>query len=68
MEKVMLAFEYEPLILSLEPKTSNQEEDKGNNDGVRPLRIRMIEEELGDLRGGRDNPQRGVNDKTYVSE
>jgi len=38
MEKVMLAFEYEPLVLSLKLKTSNEEEDKGNNDGVGPLK------------------------------
>ncbi len=68
MEKVMLTFEYEPLVLSLELKTSNEEEDKGNNDGVGPLKIRTIEEELGDLRGGRDSPKREVGDKTYVSE
>ncbi len=36
MEKVMVAFEYEPLVLSLELKTSNEKEDKGNNDGVGP--------------------------------
>ncbi len=36
MEKVMLAFEYEPLVLSPKLKTSNEKEDKGNNDGVGP--------------------------------
>jgi len=51
MEKVMLAFEYEPLVLSLKLKTSNEEEDKGNNDGVGPLKIRTIEEEGIALKG-----------------
>jgi hypothetical protein len=64
----MPTFEYEPLVLSLEPKTWDEEEDKRYNDGVGPLRIRTIEEELGDLRGGRDSPKREVGDKTYVSE
>jgi hypothetical protein len=36
MEKVMPSFEYEPLILFLEPKTSNEEENKGNTDGAGP--------------------------------
>jgi len=34
MEKVMPAFEYEPLVLSPKPKTSNEEENKGDIDGV----------------------------------
>ncbi len=29
MEKVMPSFEYEPLVLFLEPKTLDEEEDKG---------------------------------------
>jgi len=28
----------------------------------------MIEEELGDLKGGRDSPKKEVGDKTYVLE
>jgi len=31
MEKVMPTFEYEPLVLSLEPKTSYEEENRKNN-------------------------------------
>ncbi len=34
MEKVMLTFKYEPLILSLEPKTSYEEKDRENNNGA----------------------------------
>ncbi len=36
MEKVMPSFEYEPLILSLEPKTANEDENKGDTNGARP--------------------------------
>jgi len=66
MEKVMSAFDYEPLILSQEPKTSDEEEDGGNNDGVGPLRIRTKKEELGHLKGGKDSPKREVGDKTCI--
>jgi hypothetical protein len=47
MEKVMLAFEYEPLVLSPDFETSDEKEDKGDTSGARPLVIRTIEEELG---------------------
>jgi hypothetical protein len=56
MEKIIPSFKYEPLILSLELETSN-EEDKGDIDGVRPLGTKILEE-LGNLRGGKDNPKR----------
>jgi hypothetical protein len=36
MEKVMPSFEYEHLIISPKPKTSNEEKRKGNIDGARP--------------------------------
>jgi hypothetical protein len=54
MEKVMPSFEYEPLILSPKPKISNEEENKGDTYGARPLGTRLLEE-LGDLRGGKDS-------------
>jgi hypothetical protein len=44
MEKVMPSFEYEPLILSLEPKTSNVERDKRDTNGVGPSGTRVEEE------------------------
>jgi hypothetical protein len=53
----MLPFEYELLILSLEPKTSNEEENKGDIDGVGPSSIRVPKEPR-DLRGGKDSPKR----------
>jgi hypothetical protein len=34
MEKFMPSFEYELLLLSPEPKTSDEEKDKENTDGV----------------------------------
>ncbi len=36
MEKVMLAFEYEPLVFSLEPKTLDEKKDKGDTSGAGP--------------------------------
>jgi hypothetical protein len=36
MEKVKPSFEYEPLVLSLEPETLNEEQDKMNTDGAKP--------------------------------
>ncbi len=39
MERVMLSFEYEPLVFFQEPKNSNEEEDKTNTNGVGPLGI-----------------------------
>jgi hypothetical protein len=44
MEKVMPLFEYEALILSPEPKTLNEEEDKGDTYGIGPLGTRIVEE------------------------
>jgi hypothetical protein len=46
MEKIMPSFEYEPLVLFLKPKTSNEEKDKGNIDGAGPLSTKIIQEEL----------------------
>jgi len=57
MEKVMPLFEYEPLVMSLEQKTSYEEEDKRDIDGVRPSGI-GVQEEPKDLRGGKDSPKR----------
>jgi hypothetical protein len=59
MEKIMLPFEYEPLILYLKLETSNEEEDKGDIDGVGPSSIRVAKEP-GDLRGGKDSLEREV--------
>jgi len=59
VEKVMPSFEYEPSVLSLELETLNEEEDKGDIDGARPLGTRVIKE-LGILRGGKDSPKREV--------
>ncbi len=40
MEKVIPSFQYEPLVLIQKPKTSNEEEDRGNIDGAKPLSTR----------------------------
>ncbi len=53
----MPSFEYEPLILSPKLETSYEEEDKGDIDGARPSNIKVVEQ-VGDLRGGKDNPKK----------
>jgi hypothetical protein len=67
MEKDIPSFEYEPSILSLEPKTSNEEKNKGNIDGAGLSSTRIEKEEPRDLRGGKDSLQRQANGKTYVA-
>jgi hypothetical protein len=57
MEKVMPSFEYEPLVLSLEPNILDEEEDRVDTNGARPLGPRVAKEP-GDLKGGKDNPER----------
>jgi len=44
MEKNMPSFEYEPLVLSRESKTSNEEEDRGDIDEARPSSTRVVKE------------------------
>ncbi len=62
----MPTFEYEPLVLSLEPKTSNEEENKGDIDGVGPSSIRTTKEEPVDLRGGKESSNREAISKTCI--
>ncbi len=42
MEKVMPSFEYDPLVLFLEPETIDEKEYIGDIDGARPLGTRPI--------------------------
>jgi len=42
-ERIMPSFEYEPLVLSLEPKTSNEEKDRRDTDGARPPGTKVVE-------------------------
>ncbi len=56
----MPEFEYEPLIFSLEPETSYEEEDRGDINGVGPLGTRTTEKELGDFKGGKESPNKEV--------
>jgi hypothetical protein len=60
MQKVIPSFQYEPLVLTPKPKTSYEEKEKGNIDGVRPSMTRTKMEELIDLRGRRDSSQKGI--------
>jgi hypothetical protein len=57
MEKVMPSFEYEPLVLSLESKTSDDKEDRGDTYGASSSGTRVVEE-LGDVIGGKDSLDR----------
>ncbi len=62
----MLTFEYEPLVFSLEPKTLDEEKNKGYTSGAGSLGTRTIEEELGDLKGRKESPNREAISKTYA--
>jgi hypothetical protein len=46
----------------------DEEEDRGDISGARPSTIRTPEEELGDLRRGKESPNSKVAGKTYASE
>jgi hypothetical protein len=59
MERVMPSFEYEPLVLSPELETSNEEKDRGDTYGVGLSSTKVIEQLRG-LRGGKDSPEREV--------
>jgi hypothetical protein len=63
MENVMPPFEYEPLVLSLELETLDEEEGKGDTYVVGPLAMRVAEEP-GDLKGGKDSLEREVVEQT----
>ncbi len=60
MEKFIPFFQYESLILILESKTSNEEEERGQTDGARPSDTEIAEEELTNLRKERDNSHEEV--------
>ncbi len=68
MEKVIPLFQYEPLVLTPKPKTSNEEEERRQINGVGPSKTRTVEEELADLRGGRDSSQKKVGGMKNVLE
>jgi hypothetical protein len=58
MENVIPSFQYEPLIFSSELETSNEEEDRGNTNGVKPLGTKTKKEELAYFEGGKDSSQK----------
>ncbi len=66
MKKVISSFQYEPLILTLESKTSDEEEKRGNTNGVGPSCIRTKKGVPSNFKGGKDNAQREVGDMTYA--
>jgi hypothetical protein len=53
----MPSFEYGPLVLSPEPETLDEEENRGDTYGARPSGIGILEE-LGDLKGGKDSHEK----------
>ncbi len=55
MEKVIPSFQYEPLVLIPKPETSNEEEKRRHTNGARPSWTIIGEEELTNLKGGRDS-------------
>jgi hypothetical protein len=63
MEIVMPFFEYGPLVLSLELKTSYEEENKGGTFGLGPLSTKVLERP-GNLGGGKDNPEKEAVEET----
>ncbi len=60
MEKVLPSFQYEPLDFIPEPKTLDEEKEKGNTDGVGPSGTRTKKEEPIDLKEGRIVPRKGL--------
>ncbi len=66
MEKVIPLFQYEPLVLIPKSETLDEEEEKGQINGVGPSNIKTTEEEPVDLRKGRDNSQKEVGGMRYV--
>jgi hypothetical protein len=66
MEKVIPSFQYEPLVLVPKPGTLDEEEKKGNIDGVGPLWTRTEEEEPTYIKGRRDSSQREVGHMTCI--
>ncbi len=61
-------FGNEPLVLILELETSNVEEERGQINSVRPSNTRTLEEELVDLKGGKDNSHKKTRGMKYVLE
>jgi hypothetical protein len=58
---------YEPLVFTPKLKSSNEEEDIKNIDGVALSCTRIEKEEPIDLKGVKDSPQREAGDMTYAS-
>ncbi len=59
----MLLFEYRPLVLSLELKTLDEEENKRDIDGVGPISTRVIKQQR-NLGGGKDSLEREATKQT----
>ncbi len=64
----MPAFEYEHLVLFLKLETLDEEEDRGNINGVGSSGTKTSKEEPKDLKGGKDNLKREASGETYALE
>jgi hypothetical protein len=53
--------------LSPKPKTSNEEEERGNKNGAGPSNRRVVKE-LRNLRGGKDSPKKEADEQTLEQE
>ncbi len=58
MEKVILLFQYQLLVLTPKLETSNEEKKKEQIDGAKPTEIKTTKQEPIDLKGGRDNSRK----------
>lgn len=56
------------MVLYPKHETLNEEEDKGDIGGVGPLNTRIVEEEPGDLRGGKEKFIKEAISKTFASK
>ncbi len=68
MEKVIPSFQYELLVFIPELETLDEEEEKGNIDGVGSLGTKIEEEEPVDFKGGKYSPHKEVKGMTYALE
>ncbi len=59
----MSLYEYEPLVLFLEPKTSNEEKDRRDIDGVGPSCTKVVEQPR-DLRRRKNSLEREATEQT----
>ncbi len=55
----MTSFEYEPLVMYLEPEILDEKEYIGDTNGVGPSSTKVVEQPR-NFKGGKDSPKREV--------